>query len=153
MSENTSRIEGVSTAEAPRPGGSYSQGITANGLLFIAGQVPVDPGSGAVPEEFDRQVRQTLDNLAAVARAAGTSLARAVRVGVYLADLERFKEMDAIYKQYFEEPPPARTTVGVSLLGFQVEMDAIVAGVPIPDQQGPDQQGPGQQGPGQQGAG
>jgi 2-iminobutanoate/2-iminopropanoate deaminase len=117
----------VSTPKAPSPRFSYSQGIIAQGLLFIAGQVPIDPETGSVAESFADQVRQTLKNLAAVAEAAGGSLADAVRVNVYLEDIDRVREMDAIYRGYFAEPLPARTTIRAGLRGFLVEMDAIVA--------------------------
>lgn len=121
----------IETAEAPSPAGSYSQGMVAGGLLFIAGQVPIDPGTGVAPAEFDQQVRQTLDNLSAVARAAGASLRDAVRVGVYLTDLARFEEMDGVYREYFSAPMPVRTTIGTAIRGFPVEMDAVVAVDPL----------------------
>ena len=95
-------------------------------LLFIAGQVPKDPLSGEVPTTFAEQARRTLDNLAAVAVAAGTSLERAVRVNVYLQDIELVHEMEPIYRDYFVAPFPARTTIQAGLRGFMVEMDAIV---------------------------
>lgn len=117
----------ISTSNAPTPSFSYSQGIVAAGLLFIAGQIPVDPHTHEMPEQFDAQVHQTLQNLTAVAAAAGASLEDAVRVGVYLEDLGRASEMDAIYRSYFGDPLPARTTIRAGLRGFQVEMDAIVA--------------------------
>ena len=117
----------VSTSKAPSPRFSYSQGIIAAGLLFIAGQVPIDPETGSTAESFADQVDQTLRNLAAVAEAAGGSLADAVRVNVYLEDIDRVQEMDAIYRGYFAEPLPARTTIRAGLRGFLVEMDAIVA--------------------------
>lgn len=117
----------VSTPKAPSPRFSYSQGIIAQGLLFIAGQVPIDPETGSVAETFADQVHQTLKNLAAVAEAAGGSLADAVRVSVYLEDLDRVQEMDAIYRGYFAVPLPARTTIRAGLRGFMVEMDAVVA--------------------------
>src|SRR5487761_90975 len=121
----------IETAEAPSPAGSYSQGMVAGGLLFIAGQVPIDPGTGVAPAEFDQQVRQTLDNLSAVARAAGASLRDAVRVGVYLTDLARFEEMDGVYREYFSAPMPVRTTIGTAIRGLPVEMDAVVAVDPL----------------------
>jgi 2-iminobutanoate/2-iminopropanoate deaminase len=100
--------------------------VVANGMAYIAGQVPMHPESRAVPPGFGDQVRRVLDNLAAIAVATGTSFDQAVRVGVYLADIDRFQE-GTVYRDYFSDPPPARTTVGVSLQGFDVEMDAIVA--------------------------
>jgi len=117
----------VETDRAPSPAFSYTQAIVAGGLLFVSGQVPVDPVTRSVPEGIGAQVRQTLDNIAAIAEAGGARLADAVRVGVYLADLGDFEEMDAAYRAYFEEPLPARTTVGVGIRGFAVEIDAVIA--------------------------
>ncbi len=93
----------------------------------MSGQVPIDPVTKAVPEGFGDQVRRTLDNVAAIAEAAGGRLADAVRVGVYLANLDDFDEMDAAYREYFEGPLPARTTVGAAIRGFAVEVDAVIA--------------------------
>jgi len=86
----------------------------------------VDAKTGEVPREFAGQVRRALDNVAAIAVAAGASLRDAVRVGVYLADGGDFEVMDAVYREYFHEPFPARTTVVVSLQGIGVEIDAVI---------------------------
>ena len=117
----------VVTDKAPTPAFSYSQGIVAGGFLFVSGQVPVHPVTKVVPEAFGDQVRQVMDNVAAIAASAGARISDAVRVGVYLADLANFKEMDGIYREYFEDPLPARTTIGTALLGFAVEVDAVIA--------------------------
>jgi 2-iminobutanoate/2-iminopropanoate deaminase len=117
----------VSTPDAPEPSGSYSQAVVWNGLAFLAGQAPFT-ADGTVPESLEDQVRQCLANLEAVAQAAGSSLRRAVRMGVFLdprADL-------AVYNRAFAEvmgdPPwPARTTVRSEFTGFDIEVDAIVA--------------------------
>jgi 2-iminobutanoate/2-iminopropanoate deaminase len=117
----------VQAEGAPKPAFSYSQGVVSGGLLFVSGQVPVDPTTKAVPDAFEDQVRRVLDNISAIAEAAGARLSDAVKMGVYLADLGDFQEMDRVYRQYFEPPLPARTTVGASLLGYKVEMDAVIA--------------------------
>lgn len=93
----------------------------------MAGQVPRDPSTGAVPEAFVDQARRALDNVAAVAAVAHTSLRNALRVGVYLADLATIEELDSIYAEYFVEPYPARTAIQAGLRGYQIEVDAIVA--------------------------
>lgn len=118
--------EQVRTSGAPAPSGAYSQAISAGGLAFLAGQGPFDADGNRVGETVAEQVRQTLANLDAVARAAGGSLATAVRVGVYLSDLRHFDEMNAEYVEHFAEPLPARTTIQSDLVGFDVEIDAIV---------------------------
>lgn len=117
----------VRTDRAPTPAFAYSQAIVSAGLVFVSGQVPVDPVTKAIPATFSDQVRQSLRNVAAIAEAAGARLIDAVRVGVYLADLDDFDEMDVIYREYFEEPFPARTTVGAAIRGFAVEIDAVIA--------------------------
>jgi 2-iminobutanoate/2-iminopropanoate deaminase len=118
--------EQVATDAAPQPGGAYSQAIRAGELLFLAGQGPFTPDGDFVGGSVGDQTRQTLANLDAVARAAGGSLARAVRVGVFLKSLEHFAEMNAVYGEFFEEPLPARTTIQSDLVGFDVEIDAVV---------------------------
>jgi 2-iminobutanoate/2-iminopropanoate deaminase len=126
MNQDSNR-RAVHTDRAPVPKFSYSQGVVAGDLLFVSGQGPVDPVTKVAPEGFGDQVRTTLDNVAAIAEAAGARLADAVRVGVYLADLENFAEMDAIYREYFQSPLPARTTVGAALRDIAIEIDAVVA--------------------------
>ena len=116
----------ISSDDAPRPGGPYSQAIRAGDLLFLAGQVPFTADGTFVGGSIADQTRQALTNLDAVARAAGSSLARAVRVGVYLKSLEDFAEMNGVYSEFFEAAPPARTTIQSDLIGFDVEIDAVV---------------------------
>ena len=101
--------------------------LTSGPLLFIAGQGPVDPLTGTLrPGTFEEQARLTLDNLAAVAKAGGTSLANAVKVNAYLRDMSDFAAFNKIYLEYFDSPRPARTTVQSDLPGFEVEIDAVV---------------------------
>ena len=106
----------------------FSHAILTRGtLLYIAGQGPVDPATGAFRlGTFEEQARLTLDNLAAVAAAGGTSLANAVKVNAYLRDMANFAAFNAIYLEYFGMPRPARTTVQSDLPGFEVEIDAVV---------------------------
>jgi 2-iminobutanoate/2-iminopropanoate deaminase len=116
----------VLSEEAPPPSGGYSQGIVAGGFLYLAGQGPYDASGERAGTTIAEQVRQVLENLDAVARAAGGSLRNAVRVGMYLSDLAHFEEMDAEYRRFFPEPMPARTTIQSDLIGFDVEGDAVV---------------------------
>jgi 2-iminobutanoate/2-iminopropanoate deaminase len=117
----------VLTAAAPMPSGGYSQGIVAGDVLYLAGQGPFD-ASGALVRagSIETQTRQVFANLAAVAEAAGGSLANAVRVGAYLSDLAHFDEFDRVYRKLFADPLPTRTTIQTDLVGFDVEADAIV---------------------------
>ncbi len=89
--------------------------------------MPRNPKTGDVAITFIEQARQTLENLSAVALAGGTSLSNAVKVNVYLDDLEAVHELDAVYREYFDAPFPVRTTVRAGLRGYLVEIDAIVA--------------------------
>ncbi len=116
----------ITSPSAPQPSGAYSQGIDAGGFVFLSGQGPFRP-DGELPEGgFAAQARQTFANLAAVAEAAGGSLADAVRVGVYLNDMADFAEMNAIYRDAFPEPLPARTTIQTQLPGFLIEVDVVL---------------------------
>ncbi len=120
-------IEKIRTTNAPAPSGSYSQAIRAGDFLFLSGQGPFAPDGTLVNDTFEAQVRQVFANLMTIAVEAGTSLDRAVRMGVYLHDLSSFDEMDAIYRKMFTSPLPARTTIETPLPGFDIEVDAIVA--------------------------
>lgn len=118
--------EQIQASGCPEPTGSYSQGIAASGFLFLSGQGPFASDGSLVADSFEAQVRQVLANLAAVAAEAGRTLDDAVRVGVYLHDLDDFDEMDAIYREAFREPRPARTTIQTPLPGFRIEIDAVI---------------------------
>jgi 2-iminobutanoate/2-iminopropanoate deaminase len=120
----------VTAPEAPEAVGPYVHAVSAAGLLFCSGQIPLDPSSGelvgSTPAE---QARQCLHNLAAVCAAAGTSLDNAVKLTVYMTDLGAFAEVNEVYASFFAGEPPARVAVGVVALprGAQVEIDAVVA--------------------------
>jgi 2-iminobutanoate/2-iminopropanoate deaminase len=117
----------VRAQDAPPAGGPYSHAIKSGGLVFLAGQGPFRKDGSKVEGSFEEQARQTFQNLAAVASAAGASLADAVRVGVFLRDMSNFAAMNAIYREFFREPYPARTTIQSDLPGFEIEVDAILA--------------------------
>jgi 2-iminobutanoate/2-iminopropanoate deaminase len=108
-----------------RPGGAYSPGIIAEGrFVYVAGQVPVKDGV-VIGETVAEQTVAALENMAAVLAAAGADLQDVVRCGVFLNDMADFAEMNEAYRSRFTEPLPARTTVGVQLAGFKVEIDCI----------------------------
>ena len=123
--------EPISTDAAPEAIGPYSQAIRSGGFLFCSGQVPLDPSSGELVKlGADGQTRRCLENLAAVCEAAGASLADAVRLTVYLTDMNDFARVNEVYAEFFEGgDPPARVAIGVVALpkGADVEVDAIVA--------------------------
>jgi len=111
--------------DAPAKAGPYSHAARCGNLVFLSGQGPFDPATGRIPETAAEQVRQTLRNLGAVAAAAGGSLADAVRVGVYLRDMDDFAAMNDVYVEFFAEPYPARTTIQ-SDMKIPVEIDAVL---------------------------
>ena len=120
--------EQVRTDKAPGALGPYSQGIKANGFVFASGQVAIDPATGQVVEGGIReQTHRTLTNIAAVLEAAGSSMAQAVKVSVFQADLAEFADMNEVYAGFFPSPPPARTTVEVSRLpkDVRIEIDVV----------------------------
>ena len=117
----------ITPTDTPPPAGTYSNGIVHGDFLFCAGQGPFDAEGKRVGESFEEQVRITMENLSKVAEAAGTSLSRTVRMGVFLRDIENFGELNTVVAEYLTEPYPARTTVQVPLKGFDVEIDAVIA--------------------------
>ena len=117
----------IRTEEAPPPGGPYSQAIRSGGFLFLAGQGPFRIDGTKVEGSFEDQARQTFHNLEAVAKAAGSSLADAVRVGVYLRDMANFPALNKVYTEFLRDPMPARTTIQSDLPGFEIEVDAVLA--------------------------
>jgi 2-iminobutanoate/2-iminopropanoate deaminase len=122
--------ETVTALGAPAAIGPYTHAVKAGGLLFCSGQIPLDPETGELVGETPAdQARRCLQNLEAVASAAGTSLASAVKLTVYMTDLSAFAEVNDVYGTFFPSDPPARVAVGVSALpkGAQVEIDAVVA--------------------------
>jgi len=122
--------EAIRTEAAPAPfqGAPYSQAIRAGGLLFVSGQVALQPGSSEpVSDAIGAQTEQVFANLRAILEAAGSSLDRIVKTTVYLTDLGDFQEMNEVYKQHVGELPPARATIEVSKLpaGSRIEIEAI----------------------------
>lgn len=117
------------TGAAPAPVGPYSQAVAHAGLLFLSGQIPLDPATGRlVPGDIEAQTRRVLANLRAVLEAGGASLAHVVRTSIYLIDLADFPRVNAVYAEHFTaEPRPARSTVQVAALplGAAIEIDAI----------------------------
>ena len=120
--------EAISTSAAPAAIGPYSQAIRAGSLLFVSGQIPLDPETSALVDGDIRvQTHRVFRNLAGILEAAGTSLDRVVRATVYLADMNDFAAMNEVYGGYFTAPAPARATVQVSRLpkDARIEIDAI----------------------------
>lgn len=120
--------ERIQTDNAPQAIGPYSQAVKANGFVFASGQIPLDPAAMQIVEGGIReQTERVMRNLAAVLEAAGSSLDRAVKTTVYLADMNEFAAMNEVYGSFFTEVPPARSTVEVKRLprDVRVEIDVI----------------------------
>jgi reactive intermediate/imine deaminase len=120
----------IHTTDAPAAIGSYSQAIETNGLVFISGQIPLDPATMNIVEgHFETRARRVFDNLKAVAQAAGSDLNQIVKLTIYLTDLDNFAAVNSVMTEYFDEPYPARAALGVSSLpkGCDVEAEAVLA--------------------------
>jgi 2-iminobutanoate/2-iminopropanoate deaminase len=120
----------IATDKGPKAIGPYSQAIRANGFIFISGQVALDPASGQLVEgDVAKQTARVLENIRAIAEAAGSSLDKAVKATVFLKDMNDFASMNETYARYFGHNPPARSTVEVSRLprDVRVEIDLIAA--------------------------
>jgi 2-iminobutanoate/2-iminopropanoate deaminase len=120
----------VTTPGAPKPGGHYSQAIVHDGLVYVAGQLPIDPATSAKElGSIEDQTRLVLGNAAAVLAAAGSSLAQVLKVTVYISDIELWGRVNAVYAEVFGEHRPARSVVPVKELhyGFKIEVDMIAA--------------------------
>ncbi|MBR6875655.1 MAG: RidA family protein [Bacteroidales bacterium] len=121
----------ISTSNAPAAIGPYSQAVdSVAGLVFLSGQLPIDPATGAFPEGgIQAQTRQSLRNVQAILAAAGLSLAHVVKTTVFLSDMADFAAMNEVYATFFAEPFPARSAVAVKALpkGALVEIECIAA--------------------------
>ncbi len=119
----------IHTDGAPAAIGTYSQAVRYGDLVFLSGQIPLDPSSmEMVGGEFEDQVRQVFDNLSAVCQASGGRLRNIVKLTVFLTDMGHFPRVNAVMGEYFSEPYPARAAVGVASLpkGASVEMEAVL---------------------------
>ena len=118
----------ITTDRAPQAIGTYSQAIEANGVVYLSGQIPLDPISMELVSDMRAQIHQVFRNLAAVAQAADATLADTVKLTIYLTDLANFGTVNEVMAEYIAEPFPARAAVQVSALprGAQIEADAIL---------------------------
>ena len=121
--------QALATAQAPAAIGPYSQGIAAGQTVYVSGQLPIDPATGAIPEGIAAQTAQSLKNIQAILAEQGMTLADVVKTTVFLADMNDFAEMNSVYAEFFTEPYPARSAVAVKTLpkNALVEIE-VVAG-------------------------
>lgn len=117
----------ISTQNAPAAIGPYSQALDLGGMVFVSGQIPVDPATGAMPEDVQDQARQSLANLKAILAEAGLTMANVVKTVIFLADINDFAAVNAVYAEAFAEPYPARSCVQVAAIpkGARVEIECI----------------------------
>jgi 2-iminobutanoate/2-iminopropanoate deaminase len=118
----------ISTSDAPAAIGPYSQAVRAGELLFVSGQIPIDPASGElVRGDVQTETRQVLNNLKAILEAAGSSLEKVVKATVFIADMNQFGAINDVYAEFFSTAPPARACVEVARLpkDVQVEIEAV----------------------------
>jgi 2-iminobutanoate/2-iminopropanoate deaminase len=120
--------QAVTAPDAPQAMGAYSPAIRAGNLLFVSGQIPIDPASGALIDgDITAQADQVMRNMSALLKAAGVGFEHVVRTTVYLADMNEFAAMNDVYGRYIVDPPPARATVQVARLprDVKIEVDCI----------------------------
>lgn len=116
----------IRPTDSPKPKGPYSPAIVADGFVFVAGQACVNPKTNEFEfGDIKSETRRTLQNIRAILEASGSSLKDVVRVGVFLADMHDFAAMNEVYREFFPEDQPARTTVGVQLPKIKVEIDCV----------------------------
>jgi len=117
----------IETVKAPAAIGPYSQGIAAGQTVYVSGQLPIDPATGAIPEGIAAQTAQSLKNIQAILAEQGMTLADVVKTTVFLADMADFAAMNEVYSTFFKEPFPARSAVAVKALpkGALVEVECV----------------------------
>jgi reactive intermediate/imine deaminase len=123
-------IETVTTQNAPAAGGHYSQAVVYNGLVFVAGQLAIDPHTGArLTGPIEEQTEQCLKNIGEILKAAGSDLSRVLKMTVYISDMELWAAVNAVYARMMGDHRPARSVVPVKELhyGFKIEIEAIAA--------------------------
>lgn len=120
----------ISTSKAPAAIGPYSQGIRAGNIIYVSGQLPIDPATGVFAGAgIKEQTRQSLENIKSILEAAGTDMSAVVKTTVLLADISDFSDMNTVYAEFFSEPYPARAAFQAAALpkGAKVEIEAVAA--------------------------
>ncbi len=123
-------MKSISTPNAPAPAGHYSQAVVHDGLVFVSGQLPVDPLTGEKRiESIEEQTRQVLSNIAAILEASNSGIGLVLKITVYISDIELWGRVNEVYTEFFGEHRPARAVVPTRELhfGFQIEIEAIAA--------------------------
>jgi 2-iminobutanoate/2-iminopropanoate deaminase len=121
-------MEKISTLDAPKPAGHYSQAIVHNNMIYVSGQLPIDPKTGRKKiDSIEQQTEQALKNLSEILKAANSDLSKVVKTTVYISDINLWDQVNTVYSKYFGEHRPARAVVPTRELhfGFQIEIEAI----------------------------
>jgi len=121
-------MEKISTLDAPKPAGHYSQAIVHNNMIYVSGQLPIDPKTGRNKiDSIEQQTEQALKNLSEILKAANSDLSKVVKTTVYISDINLWDQVNTVYSKYFGEHRPARAVVPTRELhfGFQIEIEAI----------------------------
>jgi len=123
-------MKAILTENAPRPAGHYSQAIVHDNIIYVSGQLPINPKTGEkLTGPIEEQTEQVLNNIAAILKAAGADLSQVLKTTVYISDIELWSRVNNVYSRFFGEHRPARSVVPTKNLhfGFQIEIDAIAA--------------------------
>lgn len=123
------KADSISTTQAPKAIGPYSQGIVAGQFLFVSGQLPINPDKGEMVDgDIAARAEQVFDNISAIVKSAGGSMADVVKVTLFLTDMADFQQVNEVYSRHFQSPYPARSAVQVSALplGSNIEAEAII---------------------------
>lgn len=123
-------IEHIQTPDAPAPAGHYSQAIVYNGIVYVSGQLPIDPRTGErLLGPIDAQTRQVLTNIGAILKASGSDMSRVLKMTIYIADIESWSAVNAVYAEIIGDHRPARAVVPTSKLhyGFGIEIEVVAA--------------------------
>lgn len=117
----------ISTEQAPAAIGPYSQALDLGNLVYLSGQIPVNPSTGVIPESIEEQTRQSMENVSAILQEAGLTLSNVVKTTIFLSDLADFAAMNAVYESFLTKPYPARSCVQVAAIpkGAKVEIECI----------------------------
>ena len=117
----------ISTVNAPEALGPYSQALIVNGILYVSGQIPINPATGEISSDISEQTRQSMENIKAILTEAGVDFSKIIRCGIFIKNMDDFSKINEVYSAYFTQPYPVRVTVEVARLpkDVMIEIDAI----------------------------
>lgn len=116
----------INTSKAPQPIGPYNQAVMINDMIFVSGQVPVNPETSKIPEDIQEQTKQVMENIKAILEEAGLTMKNVIKASIFISDMNNFAKINEIYGQYFTEEEPARECVQVARLPLDVDVEISV---------------------------